>query len=247
MCTVVILRRPGQSWPLILAANRDEMTTRPSRPPARHWPDRPDVVAGFDEVAGGTWLGLNGTGVLAAVMNREGALGPATGKRSRGELVLEALDHADADMAAEALGHLDPQAYRAFNLVIADNRDTFWLKSTGDGAIETAAIEPGLSMLTARDLNDRESPRIAAFLPRFEAADPPDPDGNDWAAWEALMAAGPPDPGDPRSAMAMTPVAGYGTLSGSLIALPADPTVARPIWRFTNGRPGTAPFEEVMV
>lgn len=245
MCTVVILRRPGQSWPLILAANRDEMAGRPWRPPARHWPDRPHVVAGFDEVAGGTWLGLNDEGVLAAVMNREGALGPAAGKRSRGEIVLEALDHADADLAAEALGHLDATAYRAFNLVIADDRDAYWLKSTGAGPIETAAIKAGISMLTARDLDDTSSARIAAYLPRFEAAEPPDPGGGDWAAWEALMAAGPADARDPRSAMAMTPVEGYGTLSGSLVALPADPAAARPVWRFSNGRPGTAPYEDV--
>ena len=32
-------------------------------------------------------------------LNRKGTLGPATGKRSRGELVLEALDHAEARAA----------------------------------------------------------------------------------------------------------------------------------------------------
>ena len=41
MCTVVILRRPGHDWPLLLAGNRDEMKGRPWKPPARHWPDRP--------------------------------------------------------------------------------------------------------------------------------------------------------------------------------------------------------------
>ena len=54
MCTVVILRRPGHDWPLILATNRDEMTDRPWRPPGRHWPDRAEVTAGRDELAGGT-------------------------------------------------------------------------------------------------------------------------------------------------------------------------------------------------
>ena len=47
MCTLVILRRPEAKWPLILAANRDELRSRPWRPPARHWQDRPDVVAGM--------------------------------------------------------------------------------------------------------------------------------------------------------------------------------------------------------
>ncbi len=52
MCTVVILRRPEHDWPLLIAANRDEMLARSWLPPARHWPDRPDVVAGFDDEEG---------------------------------------------------------------------------------------------------------------------------------------------------------------------------------------------------
>jgi hypothetical protein len=128
MCTVVLLRRPQAPWPLLLAANRDELRSRPWRPPARHWRDRPDVVAGLDVQAGGSWLGVNDDGVVAAILNRVGSLGPAAGKRSRGELVLEALDHADAAAAARALADLDPDAYRPFNLLIADAKDAFWLR-----------------------------------------------------------------------------------------------------------------------
>jgi uncharacterized protein with NRDE domain len=117
MCTVVILRRPGHEWPLLFAGNRDEMSNRAWEPPMRHWPERPDVVAGLDKTAGGSWLGLNDHGLLAAVLNRVGSLGSAAGKRSRGELVLEALDNADAEDAARQLAHLDPAAYRSFNLV----------------------------------------------------------------------------------------------------------------------------------
>ena len=247
MCTVVILRRPAAAWPLILAANRDERVARPWQAPGRHWPDRPDVVAGRDELAGGTWLGLNDTGVVAAVMNREGSLGPAPRKRSRGELALEALDHADADAAIEALRHLDGKAYRPFNLVIADNRDAYWLKSIGDGPLLVTPIEPGVSMLTARDLNDTRSARIAAFLPLFEEAEPPDPENANWDRWQALMAAGrPEDPASlPLTSMAIDPSDGYGTLSGSLIALPLDMRQTRPVWRFCGGRPGTVPYEDV--
>src|ERR1700751_3950190 len=127
MCTLVILRRRNHRWPVLIGANRDEMIDRPWKVPGRHWPDRPEVVAGLDLLAGGSWLGVNDWGVAAAVLNRGGSLGPAPGRRSRGELVLEALDHAEAAIAAEALGGLDPVAYRAFNMVVADNRDAFWL------------------------------------------------------------------------------------------------------------------------
>src|SRR5438045_6917906 len=107
------------------------MIDRAAKPPGRHWPDRPEVTAGKDLLAGGSWLGINDWGVAAAILNRHGSLGPAPGQRSRGELVLEALDHADAVAAAEALTHLDPAAYRRFNLIVADNRDGFWLRPAG--------------------------------------------------------------------------------------------------------------------
>lgn len=131
MCTLVILRRPEARWPLLIAANRDELSTRPWKGPARHWPDRPEVVAGKDLTADGAWFGVNDDGLVAAVLNRPGTLGPAEGKRSRGELVLEALDHAEAKVAAEALGDLNPESYRPFNLVIADRYDAFWLRHAG--------------------------------------------------------------------------------------------------------------------
>ena len=102
MCTVIIHRRADHDWPLILAANRDEMIDRPWLAPARHWPDRPEITAGQDSLAGGTWIGINDHGVVAAILNGHGALGPAEGYRSRGELPLEVLDHADAAAAAEA-------------------------------------------------------------------------------------------------------------------------------------------------
>jgi hypothetical protein len=220
MCTLVILRRPGHDWPVIVAANRDEMVDRPWQEPARHWPDRPEVVAGRDVLAGGSWLGINDFGVVAGVLNRHGSLGPAPGQRSRGELVLEALDHADAKAAATALGALEPAAYRTFNLIIADNTDAFWLRHadpTGTLPITVAPIPPGLSLIAAGDLDDRETPRLNRFRPLFAAAPPPDPDAGDWAAWERLLTEGD----QPDSAMRFLTERGFGTVSSALIALPS--------------------------
>src|SRR6267378_1705049 len=157
MCTLAILRRPGDEWPVVIGANRDEMIDRSALPPGRHWPDRPEVIAGLDQLAGGSWLGLNDWGVAAAVLNRHGSLGPAPGQRSRGELVLEALDHADAVSAASALSHLDPAAYRTFNLIVADNRDAFWLRHDGAGRIAAHPLADGLSLIAAGDVNEIET------------------------------------------------------------------------------------------
>ena len=247
MCTLIILRRPGHDWPLLLAANRDEMLERSWQPPARHWPDRPDVVAGRDELAGGTWLGVNDDGVAAAVLNRVGSLGPTTDKRSRGELVLEALDHGDAAAAATALTDLDGAAYRSFNLVIADNRDAYWVRSTGIDDVAVAPVPAGLSMITSGEINDLDSPRIRNFLERFRTAAPPAIEAGDWSAWETLLASRLYDAADdPSEAMCIVTDHGYGTVSSSLIALPAAGNAEQSnVWRFAPGLPGDAPFEAV--
>lgn len=246
MCSLVILRRPGADYPVLIAANRDEMAGRPWRPPARHWEDRPEIVGGFDELAGGSWLAVNDHGVVAAVLNREGTLGPAEGRRSRGELVLDALDHPDALLAADALTGLDPDAYRPFNLVVADNRDAYFVSSRGDGIMRVRPLPEGLTMVTAADPNDPSHARIRRYRPLF-AASVPDPGAGDWTAWERLLASREHDPGtDSHSAMCIATPTGFGTTSAALLALPA---IERPdlpqVWRFAAGPPGTVPWTEV--
>ncbi len=248
MCTVVVLFRPGHAWPLLLAANRDEMRDRPWQAPARHWPDRPDVVAGRDRLAGGTWLGLNDAGVVAGVLDRHHSLGPEAGYRSRGELPLEALDHARASDAADALSYLETASYRPFNLVIADNRGGFWLRSGGHGmAAEASPLPPGLSMITAFDVNDPASPRTRRYLPRFAAAEPPDPDAGRWGAWAGILASRLHDAGaGPGGAMNVGTDEGFGTVSSSLMALPAAGRVGvRPVWLFAAGPPDKVPYQPV--
>jgi hypothetical protein len=255
MCTLVLLRRPGHAWPLIMGANRDEMTDRPWRPPARHWLDRPDIVAGLDMLAGGSWLGINDNGVVAAVMNRTGTLGPLPGRRSRGELVLEALDHADASSAASALAQIEPASYRPFNLVIADDRDAFWLRHAepdGSQEVTVSAVAPGLHMLTAGDIDDEDDPRIRNFLPRFRAAAPPDPDASDsdagnGSAWEGLLGSSLVEAGsDPEAAMSFSRPDGFGTVASSLVALPSmTRRGVQPVFRFAARAPQATPWTTI--
>lgn len=238
------------------------MRDRPSEAPARHWDDRPAVIGGLDKTAGGTWLAVNEHGLLASVLNRIGSLGPQAGKRSRGELVLEAMEHSDAETAADALSNLNPAAYRSFNLIVADNRDAFWLRNLGQDdtrAVECFPIPEGLSMISAYDLNDSDSARIRCHLQDFQGAEVPDPesdvrdDGNfmpsGWEAWHRLLrrdagASG----GDPYAAMAVQLDNGFETVSSSLIALPsADyrseaPEAARIRWLYANGSPKNTPY-----
>jgi len=247
MCTLVILRRPEHHWPVLIGANRDEMIDRKWRPPDRHWPDRPEVVAGLDELAGGSWLGVNDWGVAAGVLNRHGSLGPAFGLRSRGELVLEALDHADAAAAAQALSHLDPAAYRSFNLIVADSRDAFWLRHAGQSRIELHSVKDGLSMIAAGDLNDLGTRRLELALPAFRAWPVPEPDRDDWSAWESLHGSTRAPAGEPASSAMRFRSDGYGTVSSALIAIPAIGRERSPVFRFAGWLPEATPWQNILL
>ena len=238
MCTVITLQRPGDDWPLLLAANRDELLDRSWDPPAAYWPDQPGVVAGRDRTGGGTWMGVNRAGVVAAVLNRPGSLGPAPGKLSRGALPLAALTHDTARQAALAIAALDGSAYRSFNLVLADRSAVWFVRNDEAGRLHAEPLAPGLHMVTARDPDDEASPRVARHLPRFRAAAPPSPP--DWAGWERLLA----DRQGPREAALSVPAeAGFGTVCASLLALPAE---GPPHWLFAPGPAGQAGFAPVV-
>jgi hypothetical protein len=237
MCTVVVSINPGRNWPLLLAANRDEMLARPWDLPAEHWPNRPGVVAGRDRSGGGTWLGVNGAGVIAAVLNRVGSLGPAPGKRSRGELPLFALEAGTAAKAATRISQLDAGAYRTFNMVIADRGGAIVLRGTEAGRPERLDLAPGLHMVTARDPDDLASPRIARHLPRLRGQPLPSPP--DWSGWAEILA---DQSGPPAAQINVVPRGGFGTVCASLLAI--DDT-GRITWQFAPGPPGATPFAPV--
>jgi uncharacterized protein with NRDE domain len=116
MCTIAILFDVVGGAPLVLAANRDELYARPTRPPERLG-DR--LVGGVDVLSGGTWLALRDDGRFAAVTNQRALSVPPPGLRSRGLVVREL---AAADDPAAYIAALDPTAYASMNLVWGDGR-----------------------------------------------------------------------------------------------------------------------------
>jgi len=237
MCTVVVLSRPVHAWPVVLVANRDERVDRAWDPPAAWWPEYPGVIAGRDRTAGGTWMGINNHGMAAAVLNRPGSLGPAAGKRSRGELPLRALAETTAAAAVEVILSLDAGLWRGFNLVIADRAGATFIRGAGQGKPAAFASAPGVSMITAHDPNDCDSPRVARHLNRFRNAAAPEPDR--WDEWRAILA----DRSGPAGAQInCVPRGGFGTMCSSLLAIPA---AGGPVWLFAAGAPHEAPFEPV--
>jgi hypothetical protein len=239
MCSIILLRRPRHRWPMLIGANRDEMLDRPWQAPARHWPEHPGVTAGRDALGGGTWLGMNQAGVMVAVLNRTGSLGPAPGKRSRGDLPLTTLEAGTAREAAGIAGRLDAAAYRPFNMVAADAEGGFFIRGLGAGRPDVIPLRPGVTMITAHDPNDVSAPRIARYLPQFEAAAPPDPDAGDWSAWRNLLADRSGPAGTSLNVAPHPYGAGrFGTVCSSLIALARH----RQEWLFAAGSPDHVDF-----
>jgi len=224
MCSIILSISPDG---VFAAANRDEMVSRPWEPPAEYWPG---ICGGRDALAGGTWLALNRAGVMAAVLNREGTLGPAPGKESRGGLPLLALRHDSAAAGAKTIGALDGAKYRAFNLVLADADGAFFIRGLGAGRPEILPLAAGVHMITAGEPDDMARPRIAKHLPRFQAAP--------IAQWGRLLAGSPGDLADQINVKA-TENGGFGTVCASLVSL-AHGSVTEHM--FAAGPPDIAEF-----
>ena len=133
MCLILISYRQDPDYPLILAANRDEYYSRPTRA-AHYWQDHPAILGGRDLEQGGTWLGITRRGKFAAVTNyREPPL-KKTGKVSRGLLVSDFLT--GTEPPREYLTGLTARAgnYDAFNLLAGDVSDLYFFSSRRGGA-----------------------------------------------------------------------------------------------------------------
>jgi hypothetical protein len=150
---------------------------------------------------------------------------------------LLALEHSTASAAGAAIVALDGGLWRPFNMVLADRTGAVFVRGVGYGRPEAAPLPLGVSMVTACDPNDLQSPRTARHLPRFRAAEPAGP--TDWGRWREILA-------DRSGAFAeqinVEPHGGFGTVCASFVSLPAT---GRPIWWFALGPPHEAEFQPV--
>jgi hypothetical protein len=154
VCTLVLAHRILPGAALCVAANRDEFLSRAASPP-RIVPGEPRVLMPRDEVAGGTWLGLNARGLFVGITNRAGTP-PDRTRRSRGMLVVESLAESDALSLNRRLASLSPSTYNPFHLLYADGALAFVTWSDGEH-VRQCELAPGLHLVTERSLggNDR--------------------------------------------------------------------------------------------
>lgn len=126
MCLILFAINQHPHFKLVVAANRDEFFRRPTT--AMHWwPDR-NILAGQDQMSGGTWLAITPEGSVSAVTNvREGR--PTDGRTSRGELPLRALTESEVQLETSLSREGD--RYAGFNLIHLTT-DSGWYFSNRD-------------------------------------------------------------------------------------------------------------------
>jgi uncharacterized protein with NRDE domain len=119
MCLLAFAWDPSAATRFVLAANRDEFYARPTVP-AGWWAAYPDLWAGQDLQAGGTWMGITRSGRFAAITNVREPQTNRPGVQSRGLLVLDfltGLSSPEDYLQAVAEG---ADQFRGFNLLVGD-------------------------------------------------------------------------------------------------------------------------------
>src|SRR5262249_5362591 len=161
MCLVALFYRMVEDAPVVVGANRDEFYARGGEPPQLF--DGPvRMVGGRDPVAGGTWLGVNEFGVLAAVTNRRRSEPPKE-RRSRGLLLRDLLNCPTAAAAARlGAAELSQDRYDGCNFVIADGGGATVLH--GGDWLRVRHLPPGLHVLANGDVNDASDARVRFVL-----------------------------------------------------------------------------------
>jgi uncharacterized protein with NRDE domain len=168
MCLIAFAWRAHPRSRLIVAANRDEYFGRPAAP-AGFWDDHPNVLAGRDLEAGGTWLGVTLDGRFAALTNYRNPADRKTGAPSRGALVSDFLTGRTApeEYARQVEGRA--KDYNGFSLLVADAQSMFFFSNRGGPARRVAPGVHGLSnhlLDTPWPKVERAKAKLAALLDR---------------------------------------------------------------------------------
>jgi uncharacterized protein with NRDE domain len=166
VCTLALYFRIFEQYPLVLAANRDEHFDRPTVPPAL-WEGKPKIIAGRDLRAGGTWLGFNEFGAVAAILNRriDGSPLAPTVARSRGLLCTQILRAKTLSEAVSAIEE-DSSRYNPFTLVFAD-KDAAYVAYNDEAQIHLERLQPGLHVFSSAAEFDLHSAKAKRAYSRF--------------------------------------------------------------------------------
>lgn len=148
MCILFLAINQHSDYPLIICANRDEFHHRPTKA-AHFWTEYPDMLAGKDLQAGGSWLGINKAGKFAAITNLRTGRPLAENKKSRGELVTLTLAE-NSIITKDWLEHNCHQ-YNPFNLIYGRLQD---LSCFNSGSGQQSVLKDGFHAISNGSMDD---------------------------------------------------------------------------------------------
>ncbi len=155
MCLILFAYQYHAEYPLVVAANRDEYYARPTQT-ADFWKEAPDIFAGKDLQAGGTWMGISKQGRFAAVTNFREPKEQPDNAISRGELCKNfLLSQADTKTFTEKIDQ-HHHLYAGFNLLLGEPSDTNTLQLSyySNRTRTMRPLAPGIYGLSNGLLND---------------------------------------------------------------------------------------------
>ena len=144
MCLILIAIRSHPSYKLIIAGNRDEYHDRPTAK-ACFWKEAPELLAGKDLRAGGTWFGITKQGRIAGLTDYRDPALIKSHAPSRGEVVRNFL--LSRKRPEDFLNGLAQRAgeYNGFNLIVGERDDYYWYSNTANRRKDLTSGIYGLS------------------------------------------------------------------------------------------------------
>lgn len=149
MCLIIFAYHSHPEYPLIVTANRDEFHSRRTQQ-AHWWLDNPNLLAGKDLEADGTWLGVSRTGKFAAVTNiREPHL-KSSAPASRGLLPRRYLTEATGEQQFARELQRTGKRYQGYNLIYGDSSNLYYFSNRNG---KPKQLLPGIYGLSNAQLN----------------------------------------------------------------------------------------------
>ncbi len=120
MCLILFALNEHPKYPLVLLANRDEYFNRPTLY-AHPWEEYSEMIAGRDQTAGGTWLGITKRNRFAAITNYRDPQRLNPDAQSRGALTKNFLTGAQAP--ARYIDEIKSKdiSYNGYNLLLSSS------------------------------------------------------------------------------------------------------------------------------
>ena len=149
MCLILLAWRAHPEHLLVVAANRDEFFDRRATA-AAFWDDHPEILAGRDLTANGTWLGVTRGGRFASITNYRNPAERMPTAPSRGQLVANFL--AGTDPPSAHFNEIASRAnqYNGYSMIAGDGQSLAFF-SNREGRVRE--IEPGVHGLSNHLLN----------------------------------------------------------------------------------------------